>query len=183
MRRRPEPRGHSSSIVLLRIREASTSASAANAWTVLPLLAAATIARPDGSGAGTDERSLGSIARYMHGVALASLLILVPYFTWQVGAFMRDHLAQFPVAETGVPRVVIVTRGFGYYQQDLVQNDPFLRDPVVVMLSRGRTEDEHMMARYFPGLVKLSSDHRGSVWGYSKSDEGGSPGSAATAER
>ena len=91
---------------------------------------------------------------------------MVPFFAWQVHVFMTAHLAQMPTAEHGVPRVVIISPFMQYYAQDLAQNDPFLRDPVIRMVTRGRRVDAQMMARQFPDLVLLSQGYKGSVWGY-----------------
>ena len=61
--------------------------------------------------------------------------------------------------------MIIISPFMGYYAQDLVQNDPFLREPVIRMITQGRQADEAMMAMYFPDLVLLSRTYRGSVWG------------------
>jgi hypothetical protein len=53
-----------------------------------------------------------------------------------------------------------------YYAQDLAHNDPFLREPVIRMVSRGRPLDDAMMAREFPDLVILARNYKGTVWGY-----------------
>jgi hypothetical protein len=102
---------------------------------------------------------------------------MVPFFAWQVDSFMTAHLAQLPTAETGRPRVVIINPAMQYYAQDLAQNDPFLRDPVIRMVTRGRKVDEQMMASQFPDLVRLSQTYKGSVWGYA--DEAGGQSKSA----
>ena len=91
---------------------------------------------------------------------------MTPFFAWQVHDFIGKHLAQLPQSGPGVPRVVIVDPTGGYYSQDLVQNDPFFRNRVVLLTSHGLRKDEQLLARHFPGLVLLSSGARGSVWGY-----------------
>jgi len=71
-----------------------------------------------------------------------------------------------PLAKQGTARVAIINPGMGYYAQDLAQNDPFLRDPVIRMITHGRKNDEAMMARYFPDLALLSRNYKGAVYGY-----------------
>jgi hypothetical protein len=89
---------------------------------------------------------------------------MVPYFAWQVHSFMGAHLKQLPEARAGEPKVVVVSPA-GYYSLDLVQNDPFLRNPVIRMASQGWEADQRMMAAQFPGLVVLRSEQRGEIWG------------------
>jgi hypothetical protein len=104
--------------------------------------------------------------------ALASAALVVPFLLFQVHGFISDHLAQLPDAKHGTSRVVIINPFGAYYSQDLAQNDPFLRDPVIRMVTHGREADRDMIARHFPELVLLESDYRGWVWGY---PEGASP--------
>ncbi len=137
-----------------------------SAWFVLPLFAAATVATPSGSGNSAQRSRSNILGRYAQGAALGGLLVLTPFFVWQVHGFIAGHLAQLPATDHGRPRVVIINPYTGYYAQDLVQNDPFLRDPVIRMITHGRQEDEAMMSEYFPDLVLLSHSYRGSVWGY-----------------
>jgi hypothetical protein len=135
-----------------------------SAWFVLPVFAAAALAPARGSSAPAPTQP-GPVAHWARAGALGGLLIMIPYFAWQVHAFIGSCLAQLPAANHGEPRVVIVNTRLGYYNQDLVQNDPFLRQPVIRMATRGREEDKRMMAEQFPDLVLLSRDPRGTVWG------------------
>jgi hypothetical protein len=68
-----------------------------------------------------------------------------------------------------------VNPSLGYYAQDLGVNDPFLRDPVVRMISRGPDNDAEMMARQFPQFTMIARDYRGTVWGYPVPQESASP--------
>jgi hypothetical protein len=136
-----------------------------SAWFVLPLLSAAALGRRESSGGSRAGAQYRFVGRYVAGAAFASLVVLVPYYGWQVRSFIDRHLAQLPVAQHGVPRLVIVNPGGGYYAQDLIQNDAFLRTPVITMVTNGRQADEDMIARTFPDLVLLGHNSRGSVWG------------------
>jgi hypothetical protein len=53
----------------------------------------------------------------------------------------------------------------GYYVWDLAQNDPFLRNPVIRLISRNPELDAAMMARTFPQYSLLESLPLGTVWG------------------
>lgn len=137
-----------------------------SAWFVLPILAATVVTGPTvGTSARTDPEFL-PLGRCASAAALGGLLMLTPIFLWQVHSFIGEHLAQVPTTDHGRPRVVIISPFMGYYAQDLVQNDPFLREPVIRMITHGRSDDQAMMARSFPDLVLLSQGYRGSVWGY-----------------
>ena len=137
-----------------------------SAWFVLPIFAATAVGNSGSSRGSSEFRSALCEARYVQGVALLSGLILLPYFAWQVHSFVSAHLAQIPKTSTGTPRVIIINPALGYYAQDLVHNDPFLRDDMIYMNTQGRAKDAQMIQQYFPGLELLSKDYRGWVWGY-----------------
>jgi hypothetical protein len=132
-----------------------------SAWFVLPVFAAAALARPMSKPA--HAAAQGRVAL---GGAVAGLLIVTPYFVWHVHSFIGNQLAQTPQTNRGETRVVLYDLSRGYYKEDLVQNDPFLRGPIIRMISHGLEEDARMMAREFPGLVMLEKNFRGSAWGY-----------------
>ena len=104
------------------------------------------------------------------GLAVLSLVAVTALRGFQVEGFIDQHLSQMPVAETGSPSVVFVNPAAGYYAADLVQNDPFLRNQPLVLVTNGRNIDAQMMHRQFPELKKLSDRYNGSVWGYATED-------------
>jgi hypothetical protein len=134
------------------------------AWFVLPVFAAAAAAQ---AGVTIGRVNADGLGRFAVGAAVASLLLLLPFYLWQVNSYVLEQRAQLPTSSRGETRLVIVNPYAGYYSEDLVQNDPFLRDAVVRMLSQGRRRDEAMVARRYPDLVLLSRRYRGSVWGES----------------
>ncbi len=139
-----------------------------SAWFVLPVFAAGLIAPVRGTSASIRVDTI-PLARWALAGALGGLLVMIPYFAWQVHSFIDADLAQIPQAERGQPRVVIFDPESGYYSQDLVQNDPFLRGPAIRVFTHGRQEDVAMLKEHFPDLVLLSRSPRGSVWGYERS--------------
>ena len=135
-------------------------------WFVLPIFAAAALAparKEPATDAGSEANSLG---RWTLAGALGGLLIMTPYFAWQVHTFIGSDLAQIPATDHGQPRVIFINSSIGYYRQDLVQNDPFLRESPIRMVTHGRSEDARMMAQQFPDFVLLTQSPRGSVCGY-----------------
>src|SRR5437016_335882 len=105
-----------------------------------------------------------ALRRYAAAAALLSLVIATPFRWAQIESFMSDHLSRRPPFEKGVRQVVFVTLDFPYYTQDFIQNDPFLRDPVIFTLSRGRAEDEKLLRSRFPGAHLSHVAPYGHVW-------------------
>lgn len=126
------------------------------AWLVLPLLAV---------GALRVNSARTALQGYLAGCAVLSLAILTTLYSLQVESFISRHLAQIPATTQGSARVVIINQRTGYYTWDLAQNDPFLRNPVVMLFSRNPQLDREMMAKVFPQYRLLNSDRRGTVWG------------------
>jgi hypothetical protein len=105
-----------------------------------------------------------AVRRYAAAVALLSLVVATPFRWWQIESFMREQLALRPPVERGVRQIVFIRLNYDYYTQDFVQNDPFLRSPVIYMLSRGREEDEKLLRSRFPGARLAHEVHFGQVW-------------------
>ena len=129
------------------------------AWLVLPLFAVAALNRGQGT---------RSLSGYLAGCALLGVIAMTTVHALEVERFIRAHLAQLPeatAARSDAPRVLIVDTRKGFYAQDLVQNDPFLRDRLIILISRGREADQATMRLHFPRYVRLSEDERGSSWG------------------
>ncbi len=105
-----------------------------------------------------------ALRRYAAGAALLSLVLATPFRWAQIEWFMSEQLSRRPPFEKGVRQIVFVTQDFGYYTQDLVQNDPFLRAPVIFMLSRGREADEKLLRSRFPGARLAHEARYGHVW-------------------
>jgi hypothetical protein len=129
------------------------------AWGALPILAASAMVslRDDAGGA----RLAGYVAR----MALLSLVFATALRFFQIHLFMDEQLALRPPFEKGARQVVFVTPIFEYYLQDFVQNDPFLRDPVIFVTSRGFQRDyTYVIQRRFPGARLTYIGREGHVW-------------------
>ena len=105
-----------------------------------------------------------TLRRYAAAAALLSLVLATPFRWAQIESFMREHLARRPPFEKDVRQIVFVTPNYPYYTQDFVQNDPFLRAPVIFMLSRGRAADEKLLRERFPGARLVHEAQSGHVW-------------------
>lgn len=133
-----------------------------SAWAAVPILAALALEPASDRAA----RSAGWLADARPFVAACALLWLVVGTILrcvQVEGFISDHLEQLPRPEIGRVPVRIVNPVNGYYAVDLIQNDPFLRGPIV-LVTQGRQRDAAMMARVFPDLALVTWDYRGQIW-------------------
>ncbi len=127
------------------------------AWSALPLLGAAALVDP-------------RAARW-RGPVLAAALLAIPAASalraQQVRSFIVEQRAQLPPlppASPGERRLCFVSLQGGAYRVDLLQNDPFLRDPVTYLSSHGFEQDAALVARRFPAATLASRDSNGSVW-------------------
>ena len=130
-----------------------------SAWGALPVLASAAMVA---AGRGAQNRELGN---YALRLALYSLVFATALRLWQIDLFMQDQLALRPPFERGVRQIVFIAPNFEFYTQDFVQNDPFLREPVIFMMSRGRDRDYHqVIERRFPAARLTYDGPNGQVW-------------------
>lgn len=129
------------------------------AWSALPILGAAAVVSIEQNEAGRRLRN------YLARAATYSLVFATALRLFQIHLFMTEQLALRPPFEKGVRQVVFVAPHFDFYTQDFVQNDPFLRDPVIFVMSRGQRRDyEDVIRRRFPA-ARLSYDGpNGQVW-------------------
>jgi len=132
-------------------------------WLALPLLGAAALARTPASGnvALTQDDNLRT---YVVACALLSLALGTALRACQISNFMNEHLAQLPEAPSAGKRVMFIDTSYGFYDVDLVQNDPFLGGDEVRMISRDPEANASIMRKYFPGYRKIRAGENGEVW-------------------
>jgi hypothetical protein len=122
-----------------------------SAWGVLPVLGAAGIVK-----LAAQQNDGPRWERAIAILSLASLIFANGLRFWQIQTFIDVHLAQFPPGAEG-KQSLIWKNGRGYYGNDLVQNDPWLRGDVVVFTARSQQEADKVLA-HFPGTyAKLSN--------------------------
>ena len=127
-----------------------------SAWSALPILAAAAM---------VSVRDAGSGRSYVARMALLSLAFATALRFFQIRLFMDEQLSLRPPYEKGVRQVVFIAPNIDYHTQDFVQNDPFLREPVIFMMSRGRRWDEdYIIRRRFPQARRTYDGPNGQVW-------------------
>jgi len=131
------------------------------AWFVLPLLAALALS-------GSDARKDDELRRMAAWAVVLSALLATGLRLVQVDGFIARHLAQVPPlaapASAERPQVVFVNTGTGYYSRDLVQNDPLLRGPRIIMVYEGPERAAALMAARFPAYRKAAQGEWGELW-------------------
>ena len=134
-----------------------------SAWGALPLLAAAAMVSAErGAEVGTERREL---SHYVVRAAMFSLVLATALRLFQIHLFMQNQLALRPPFEKGMRQIVFIASNFDFYTQDFVQNDPFLREPVIFMMSRGRNRDyQQVIERHFPAARLTYDGPDGQVW-------------------
>lgn len=130
------------------------------AWGALPILGAAALtlwpARLNGGAA---------LRGWVAAAATLSLVFGTALRWWQIHDYISEHLARRPPHVEGARQIVFIRpdRDY-YYDQDLVQNDPFLREPTIYFLSRDPWWDNEIMRRRFPQARRVYDGPRGQVW-------------------
>jgi hypothetical protein len=103
-------------------------------------------------------------ARVAGFLSLSSLVVLNATALFITGRFIRHQLAQRPVPDPAHHEVIVLDVTHGYYTNDLVQNDPFLRGPVIWIAGWGDGTDSAWVASRFPGAAIVSRPEGATVW-------------------
>jgi len=127
------------------------------AWFVLPLLGAAFIT----------SKNLNRAILWKRFVLIMFALSFIlgtglRYF--QIHQFIDLQLSQLPTLEKGKQFICFLKTKNGYYLQDMLQNDPFLREDVIKLWYINDKDDMEMMKNRFPNAVKLEDTSLYSVW-------------------
>ncbi|MBN8473473.1 hypothetical protein [Sulfuritalea sp.] len=144
------------------------------AWGVLPVLAALGVRR-------LTERLEGGvrIEALILVVTLMGLIFLGALRTIQVGDFVATHLEQRPPIQSE-GRQILVYKGAGYFGLDLIQNDPWLRDPTISLLRPPRDAEDAVVRATLPGGYVVRQNGFGrSYWSRDHAEKGGSAGISA----
>ncbi len=129
------------------------------AWSALPILASAAMVHAEQSKPGRDLKN------YVARLALYSLVFATALRLFQIRLFMTEQLALRPQFDRRAREIVFIAENPDYYTQDFVQNDPFLRNPVIFMMSRGRILDyRDVIKPHFPAARLTYDGPGGQVW-------------------
>jgi hypothetical protein len=141
-----------------------------SAWFVLPVLASVALIERAGD-ARMDHAELRGMSAW---AVVLSLLFANAQRLVQVEGFIDWHLRQVPplarTTELGRRELVFIDPASGAYLLDLVQNDPFLRSPRIVMLVSPSESAETLVQRRFPGYTRTARDKWGEIWSAPRDD-------------
>ena len=151
-----------------------------SAWLTLPLLAAAAIYTPRHATEGSRDTApvlFGDMGtrRFITTCALLTLVFGVPWRAWQMQEFMAHDLDQSPHYLGTERQVIMMDPRHTFYGGDLIQNDPFLRDNKIRMLTHGPSADQAMMSVQFPDMHVVYQDVYGTVWSAAPAMQSPSP--------
>jgi len=138
-----------------------------SAWLALPLLAAAALAPAADSLATPGRASLFAnlpTRTFAVACALLTLVFGVGQRAWQIHQLIALDLAQLPASAGPQPQVVFLDVRLMFYGADLVQNEPFLREHVIRMLSHGADADAALMKAHFPRYHRAAVERNATVW-------------------
>lgn len=135
-----------------------------SAWLTLPLLAAGALQATSPSPGARRPFEEGQTRIFVVACALLTLVFGLGLRAYQIRQFITDDLQQVPASAGAAPRVIIIDPGSASYGEDLVQNDPLLRSPIIRMVSHGLEADSQMMRQHFPQYTRVQATFRGQVW-------------------
>jgi hypothetical protein len=127
-----------------------------SAWGVVPILAACGVA-------GRREPSARLLA-FAGALSILSLAVIVPFQLAQMEGFIARHLAQIPPPKKPGNNVYFVAPGAGGYLADMIQIDPLLREPDLVLASRGAKLDEELVRQNWPGAIRVGDRSWAQQW-------------------
>lgn len=126
------------------------------ALVILPIGAAAALV-------GNEESSCPAVRRFALTTACLALVVLNTTALAVAHGFMRQHVAQLPARLDSGRQVILLDDTAGYYMYNLVQNDPFLRSPVII-LDGPAGADPDVVTANFSGARLVRRERTGSVW-------------------
>lgn len=148
-----------------------------SAWMVLPLLTTAALCRLPGPAAhGTPGTSVhgtpgpaahsapGTARQFLVACAVLTLVASTGLRALQIHAFIARARSEVPRYAGTEPHVVILDVHDNLYRRDLIQNDPWLRNDVIWMITHGTAADARMMQQEFPTFGQVYADRFGTVW-------------------
>jgi hypothetical protein len=135
-----------------------------SAFGVVPILA----------GCGMAVRTQGDdhLTAFAGAAALLSLLVVLPVQLAQIQSVIAGHQAQLPpVHRPGNNVYFIRYSGLGFYLPDLVQMDPLLRDPDLILYSRGSDADARLLRENWPTATLVERQKTVQEWHLGEQDQ------------
>lgn len=120
-----------------------------SAWGVLPVLAGCAMTRLGG-----EQDRLVSFAG---AAAVLSALLIVPAQMFQINQVIAGQQLQLGVSLRPGNNVYFLNPAKGFYLSDMIQVDPGLRDPDLLLVSHGKALDEAFVRANWPEAVQVKA--------------------------
>jgi hypothetical protein len=140
-----------------------------SAWGVVPVLAGCAMT-------GKSAASL-RLASFVGSACLLSLLLMVPFQMHQIEHFVSRHLDQLPPPKRPGSNVYFVNPAGGSYMADMIQMDPQLRTPDLLLVRHGADADAEFVRRNWPNATKTGDGKWGEQWYVGPANQRGAPAS------
>jgi len=127
-----------------------------SAWGVLPILA--------GCAMTITPFQARKLTAFFGATTLLGIFLLVPFQMNQISSFIATHINQLQPAKRPGNNVYFIKPGYGSYLADMVQADPFLRSPDLLLASRGDALDQELMRQNWPRASKLGNGYGVQQW-------------------
>lgn len=138
-----------------------------SAWGVIPILAAcAMTGRPE-----TNQR----LASFAGAACILSLLWIVPFQMQQIEHVVSRQMAQLPPPKRPGYNVYFINPIGGFYLADMIQFDPSLSEPDLLLMSHGDRANVELVGRSWPNAKKMDNGAWGEYWHLGPTDQGGLP--------
>jgi hypothetical protein len=134
-----------------------------SAWGVVPILAGCAMA-------GRSE-SHGRFAAFAGAAAILNLLIVVPWQLMHIDGVITRHSAQIPKPQRPGNNIYFIRADGGFYLADLVQMDPLLRGPDLLLFSRGPELDRELRRQNWPTAVLVARGFGVEEWNLGPKDQ------------
>jgi hypothetical protein len=121
-----------------------------SAWGAIPILAGCAM-----TGRSETPETHMRLVSFAGAAAVLGLLVLTPFQMSQIEGIIWRDLIQVPAARRPGNNVYFVQPWAGFYLSDLIQIDPLLREPDLMLASRGSSLDAELLRQNWPNAVKL----------------------------
>jgi hypothetical protein len=115
--------------------------------------------------------SNGRLAAFAGAAAILNLSIVVPWQLMHIDAVITRHSAQIPKPRRPGNNVYFIRADGGFYLADLVQMDPRLHGPDLLLFSRGPELDGELRRQNWPLAVLVARRFGVEEWNLGPKDQ------------
>ena len=117
------------------------------------------------------------LTSFAGAACILSFLLILPLQMHQIEHFVSRHLAQLPRPKRPGSNIYFISPGGGFYMADMIQIDPMLRTPDLLLVNRGARSDADLVQGNWPNAIKIADGKWGEQWYLRPTDQGSSTAS------